>query len=234
MATTPNRAGDLGTLTRKAVASCLTAALLTAACAGSEPRLAPPADLSAADREACEGLAERARAQVLGGSVWGGTAAGIGAGTLLGVHGLARGNVSEDGGPGLVVGAFFGALAVVLTGIGAGLGMARDAGVREAAYGDAMDACLRPAILALELGPEHLGVAQSLHALAYRYHRLAEFVKAEPLYVRALAIQERSLGADAPEVATILDDYAALLRQTGRVSEAGELEQRARAIRGKR
>jgi hypothetical protein len=55
-----------------------------------------------------------------------------------------------------------------------------------------------------------------------------------PLYIRALAIQEQGLGADDPELAGILKDYAALLWQTRRVLEAEKLEQRARAIRVKR
>jgi hypothetical protein len=125
-------------------------------------------------------------------------------------------------------------MVAIAAGIGAGLVGARNASVRKAAHAEAMNACLRPAILTRDLGPEHPEVVRSLHALAYRYYRQREFGRAEPLYLRALAIQERSLGADAPEVATILDDYAALLRQTGRIAEAEELEQRARAIRDRR
>jgi hypothetical protein len=117
--------------------------------------------------------------------------------------------------------------------IGASIIVARNASVREAAYAEAMGACLRPAILTRELGPEHPEVVRSLHALAFRYSRQREFAKAESLYLRALAIQEKRLAVDAPEVATILDDYAALLKETGRIAEAGELEQRARAIRAR-
>jgi hypothetical protein len=56
----------------------------------------------------------------------------------------------------------------------------------------------------------------------------------EPLLARALAIQEKHLGVDAPEMATILDDYANILRRTGRAAEGEALEQRARAIRSRR
>ncbi len=54
---------------------------------------------------------------------------------------------------------------------------------------------------------------------------------AEPLCVRAVAIVEKALGADHPDVATGLANLALLYRATGREQEAGELEQRAARIR---
>ena len=215
---------------------CLIVALLTSACAVSGPRATPPETVSAADQEACERLAGKTEAQVQGGSVWAGAAMGAAVGPLVGATILAsgRGSISADEGDAAIAGVVLGALVAVGGLIGAAVVVAKNAGVRNAAYAEAMDACLRPVLLTRELGPEHPELARSLHALAYRYHRQAEFATAEPLYARALAIQEKSLGTDAPEVATILDDYAALLRQTGRAVEAAELEQRARAIRAKR
>jgi hypothetical protein len=221
-------------LRRKAVAGSLVGALLTSACAGSVPRLAPPPDFSAADRKACRALAEKAKAGVRGGSVWESAALGAGAGTGVAVHGVARSNVSSGTADGLAAAAFSALMVPIAAAAGAGTEIARGMNAREAAYGDAMDACLRPAILARELGPEHLEVAYSLHALGYRYARQSDVAAAEALYLRALAIQERTLGAEAPELATTLDDYAALLRQTGRVVEAAEVERRATAIRGRR
>ena len=50
---------------------------------------------------------------------------------------------------------------------------------------------------------------------------------------RALAISEKALGAEHPNVAASLENYSALLRETGRGSEAVKLEARARAIRAK-
>ncbi len=44
--------------------------------------------------------------------------------------------------------------------------------------------------------------------------------EAELLYARALAIREKALGSEHPELATSLENYAALLRQTGRTNEA--------------
>jgi hypothetical protein len=44
---------------------------------------------------------------------------------------------------------------------------------------------------------------------------------------------ERALGPEHPNVPKILDNYAALLRETGRADEAAEMEARAKAIRAK-
>ena len=57
--------------------------------------------------------------------------------------------------------------------------------------------------------------------------RLAE---AEPLYRRALAIDERSYGPDHPTVATRLNNLALLLWTTNRLAEAEPLFRRALAI----
>jgi tetratricopeptide (TPR) repeat protein len=58
-------------------------------------------------------------------------------------------------------------------------------------------------------------------------NRLSE---AEPLYRRALAIDEASYGPDHPDVATDLNNLALLLRATNRLSEAEPLYRRALAI----
>ncbi len=59
------------------------------------------------------------------------------------------------------------------------------------------------------------------------------YTDAEPLHKRSLAIREKTLGPEHPDVATSLENYAALLRQTGRSNEAAELETRVKAIRAK-
>ncbi|MDA0591603.1 MAG: tetratricopeptide repeat protein, partial [Planctomycetota bacterium] len=46
------------------------------------------------------------------------------------------------------------------------------------------------------------------------------FSQAEPLYRRALAIDEQSFGTEHPEVATDLNNLAQLLQATNRLSEA--------------
>jgi Tfp pilus assembly protein PilF len=53
---------------------------------------------------------------------------------------------------------------------------------------------------------------------------------AEPLYRRALAIGEQSLGPDHPTVATVLNNLAGLLWATNRPGEAEPLYRRALAI----
>jgi len=57
--------------------------------------------------------------------------------------------------------------------------------------------------------------------------------EAEPLYQRALAIYEKTLGIEHPEVAAALENLAHLLWITNRGAEAEELAKRAQAIRSK-
>ena len=49
-----------------------------------------------------------------------------------------------------------------------------------------------------------------------------------------MAILEKALGLEHPNVATSLENYAPLLRATGRTAEADKMETRAKAIRAKR
>jgi tetratricopeptide (TPR) repeat protein len=56
------------------------------------------------------------------------------------------------------------------------------------------------------------------------------YAEAEPLYRRALAIGEKTLGSEHPDVATRLNNLAGLLRATGRSGEAELLFRRALAI----
>ena len=61
----------------------------------------------------------------------------------------------------------------------------------------------------------------------------SHYAEAEPLHKRSLAIREKTLGPEHPGVATSLENYAALLRQTARADEAERMEARAKAIRAK-
>ncbi len=65
------------------------------------------------------------------------------------------------------------------------------------------------------------------------YRLQGRYAEAEPLYKRALAILEKALGPDHPDVATTLENYAALLRKTGRTTEATKMEARGKAVRAK-
>jgi tetratricopeptide (TPR) repeat protein len=58
----------------------------------------------------------------------------------------------------------------------------------------------------------------------------ASHAEAEPLYRRALTINEASYGSDHPEVAIALNNLAELLRETNRLAEAEPLMRRALAI----
>ncbi len=76
-------------------------------------------------------------------------------------------------------------------------------------------------------------MATSLNNLAGLYEAQGHYAQAEPLYQRALAIVEKALGPEHPDVAQSLENYAALLRQTARADEAERMEARAKAIRAK-
>ena len=60
-----------------------------------------------------------------------------------------------------------------------------------------------------------------------------QIAEAEPLFKRALAIVEKALGPQHPDVVTSLENYAALLRKTERTTEATKMEARAKAIRAR-
>ena len=63
------------------------------------------------------------------------------------------------------------------------------------------------------------------------YHQArAAWAEAEPLYQRAIAIGEKTLGPDHPDLATWLNNLANLYQATGRYAEAEPLYQRAIAI----
>ena len=61
----------------------------------------------------------------------------------------------------------------------------------------------------------------------------ARYAEAEPLYHRALAIREKAFGRDHPDVATVLNNLAALYSKQGRYADAEPLYQRSLAIREK-
>ncbi|WP_285713646.1 tetratricopeptide repeat protein [Erythrobacter oryzae] len=80
-----------------------------------------------------------------------------------------------------------------------------------------------------DLGP-YAAQTASYNEYAAILEALARFGEAEPLYRRALAIEEASLGPDHPNVATRLNNLAELLRTTNRLGEAEPLYRRALAI----
>ena len=76
-------------------------------------------------------------------------------------------------------------------------------------------------------------MSQSLNNLAELYKSQARYAEAEPLMKRALAIKEKTLGADHPEVALCLNNLGELYRMEGRYAEAEPLLVRALESREK-
>ena len=83
------------------------------------------------------------------------------------------------------------------------------------------------------LGPEHPDTATALNNLALTYSRLAQYDKALPLKLRALAINEKVLGPEHPNTATTLGNLALTYSRLAQYDKALPLEQRALAIREK-
>ncbi len=78
--------------------------------------------------------------------------------------------------------------------------------------------------------PDKRDLPITLNDVAVFHYEAADHQSAEPLYRRALAIDEQSYGPDHPDVAIRLNDLAQLLYATNRLSEAEPLMRRALAI----
>ena len=74
-------------------------------------------------------------------------------------------------------------------------------------------------------------MATSLNNLALVYQSQGLYAEAEPLYKLSLAIWEKALGPNHPNVALSLENIAALYRATNRAAEADKLEKRVERIR---
>jgi tetratricopeptide (TPR) repeat protein len=68
---------------------------------------------------------------------------------------------------------------------------------------------------------------------ALLYDNQGRYADAEPLYKRALAIREKTLGPDHPDVAQSLNNLASLYDHQGRYADAEPLSKRSLAIREK-
>jgi tetratricopeptide (TPR) repeat protein len=85
-----------------------------------------------------------------------------------------------------------------------------------------------------EFGLVSVVAARLLHQTAYYLqHQRGQYAEAEPLYQRSLAIREKALGPDHPDVATSLNNLALNYRRQGKNAEAAPLYQRSLAIREK-
>jgi tetratricopeptide (TPR) repeat protein len=81
-----------------------------------------------------------------------------------------------------------------------------------------------------KLGPMDAKVATSLNNLANCLRQQSKYPEAEPLYQRALDIKKKTVGLLHPDLVIILDNYAKLMRASGREAEACKLEAQAQAI----
>ena len=72
-----------------------------------------------------------------------------------------------------------------------------------------------------------------LNQAAFYLDERALYAEAEPLFQLSLAIYEKTLGPDHPDVGTSLNNVALLYNNQGRYAEAEPLYQRSRAIREK-
>jgi tetratricopeptide (TPR) repeat protein len=88
------------------------------------------------------------------------------------------------------------------------------------------------------LGEDDVLTAQSVNNLALLYAAQGKAASAERLYRRAIAILEKNAGtssaATTSELERVLDNYAALLYDTGRDREAEAMEARVRLMRATR
>jgi tetratricopeptide (TPR) repeat protein len=80
---------------------------------------------------------------------------------------------------------------------------------------------------AVQLDPEN---ALYLNMLGLHLVTLGEYAEAEPLYLRSLAIREKVLGKDHPDVAASLNNLAELYRTQGKYDQAEPLYSRSLAI----
>jgi CHAT domain-containing protein/Tfp pilus assembly protein PilF len=82
------------------------------------------------------------------------------------------------------------------------------------------------------LVPERQGVdeANKLRQQGLQFYQQGRYADAEPLFRRSLAIREKALGPDHPDVAQSLNNLARLYREQGRYADAEPLYKRSLAI----
>ncbi len=110
---------------------------------------------------------------------------------------------------------------------------AGEAAYEQCHYAEAEKQFLAALHEAEKFGPEDPRLATSLNNLVELYHDQGKYTVAETLYKRLLTISEKALGAEHPDVAQTLENYAGLLREMWREEDASIMEARAKAIREK-
>jgi tetratricopeptide (TPR) repeat protein len=79
--------------------------------------------------------------------------------------------------------------------------------------------------------PDGADVAQSLDFLAKFYYNQGKFMSAEPYLKRDLAVKEKLVGANNPELIAILELYADVLEQMKKVNAERQVKDRLRKLR---
>ena len=74
---------------------------------------------------------------------------------------------------------------------------------------------------------------ESLSDLALLYQAVKDLKRADDYYQRAILIGEKGLGGDHPEVLDTMNEYAAMLREAGRLADAKKVEARAKELKDK-
>ena len=101
----------------------------------------------------------------------------------------------------------------------------------QARYAEAEELFFAALKEAESFGEKDTRLATTLNELALLFTDQGKYAEAEPFFQRSLAIREKALGPEHPDVATSLENYAFLLQEMDRNTEADELAERARAIR---
>ena len=78
-----------------------------------------------------------------------------------------------------------------------------------------------------------MSLTWDIEYLAWVYGQEGNYALAEPLLRRAVVDREKVLGAESPVLVRTLKQYAAVLRHTGKATQADKLDARARAIAAK-
>ncbi|MFN7924418.1 MAG: tetratricopeptide repeat protein [Bryobacteraceae bacterium] len=94
----------------------------------------------------------------------------------------------------------------------------------------ALDRYRRAVSAAEKLGPADARLAAALIDLGFALESQQKFAQAEPLYRRALAIQEKALSPRHPEVGVTLNNLAGVVGASGRLAQAELMLTRAVSI----
>jgi tetratricopeptide (TPR) repeat protein len=99
---------------------------------------------------------------------------------------------------------------------------------KQGGYGEALTQAIKSLQFARDnIGEKHPSTASSLNTLAFIYHTLGDYQKAEPLYRSALSIRINTLGINHLDVARTQTNLALLTNHLGRFNEAEFLYKRA-------